>query len=117
MSDIFLALRALRSTPILSIVAVLSLTLGIGANTAIFAIVDTLLLRTLPVKDPGRLVMLAEATSNGQQSWTYPIWQQIHQRPQLFESAFAWSATRFNLAAGGKAELVDGLWASGGFFG
>ena len=116
MSDIRLAIRALRSTPILSIVAVLSLTLGIGANTAIFAIVDTLLLRTLPVKDPGRLVMLGEATSNGQQSWTYPIWQQIHQRPQLFESAFAWSSARFNLAPGGQAELVDGLWASGGMF-
>jgi predicted permease len=116
MNDIRLAIRALRSTPILSVVAVLSLTLGIGANTAIFAIVDTLLLRTLPVKAPGRLVMLAEAGSNGQQSWTYPIWQQIHQRPELFEDAFAWSSTRFNLAPGGQSELVDGIWASGGIF-
>jgi hypothetical protein len=52
MQDLRLAIRALRSTPIVSIVAVLSLALGIGANTAIFSLVSSLLLRTLPVVEP-----------------------------------------------------------------
>jgi len=60
MRDLRLAVRALRATPVVSFVAVLSLALGIGANTAIFSIVDSLLLRTLPVADPARLVMVGD---------------------------------------------------------
>jgi putative ABC transport system permease protein len=116
MNDLRLAIRTLSATPIVSVVAILSLTLGIGANTAIFSVVDSLLLRALPVKDPQRLVQLDEASTNGQRSWTYPIWDQIHQRPQLFDRAFAWSNTRFNLAAGGETEFVDGIWASADMF-
>jgi len=116
MNDLRLAIRTLWATPIVSVVAILSLTLGIGANTAIFSIVNSLLLRALPVKDPQQLVQLDEASANGQRSWTYPIWDQIHRRPQLFDSAFAWSNTRFNLAAGGETEFVDGIWASAGMF-
>src|SRR3989442_3232490 len=116
MHDLRLAVRALRTTPVVSFVAILSLALGIGANTAIFSLVNSLLLRALPVKQPQRLVMLGEGSASGQQSWTYPIWDQIRQRPQLFDSAFAWSATRFNLASGGETEFVDGIWASGAMF-
>jgi len=116
MNDLRLAIRTLSATPIVSVVAILSLTLGIGANTAIFSIVNSLLLRTLPVNDPQRLVQLDEASTNGQRSWTYPIWNQIHQQPQLFDRAFAWSNTRFNLAAAGETEFVDGIWASAGMF-
>jgi putative ABC transport system permease protein len=116
MQDLRLAVRALRATPIVTTIAVLSLALGIGANTAIFSLVDSLLLRALPVKQPQQLVMLSDGSPNGQQSWTYPIWDQIRQRPQLFDGAFAWSGNRFNLASGGETEFVDGLWASGGIF-
>jgi predicted permease len=116
MSNLRLAIRSLRATPVVSVVAILSLALGIGANSAIFSIVDSLLLRALPVKQPQRLVMLGEESAGGQQSWTYPIWDQIRQRPQLFDSAFAWSGMRFNLASGGETEFVDGIWASGGMF-
>src|SRR4051795_10970352 len=116
MNDLRLAIRTLWATPIVSVVAILSLTLGIGANTAIFSIVNSLLLRALPVKDPQQLVQLDEASTNGQRSWTYPIWDQIHRRPQLFYSAFAWSNTRFNLSDGGETEFVDGIWASAGMF-
>src|SRR6187431_3327712 len=98
MSNLRLAIRALWATPIVSFVAILSLTLGIGANTAIFSVVDSLLLRALPVKEPGRLVQLVEASADPQRSWTYPIWDEIRRRPQLFDGAFAWSANRFNLA-------------------
>jgi putative ABC transport system permease protein len=116
MHDFRLAVRALRTSPVVSFVAILSLALGIGANTAIFSLVNSLLLRPLPVKHPQQLVMLGEGSANGQQAWTYPIWDQIRQRPQLFDGAFAWSGTRFNLASGGETEFVDGIWASGGMF-
>src|SRR6059036_3451074 len=116
MHDLRLAVRALRTAPVVSFVAILSLALGIGANTAIFSLVNSLLLRALPVKQPQRLGMLGEASAGGQQSWTYPIWDQFRQRPQLFDGAFAWSGTPFNLASGGETEFVDGIWASGGMF-
>jgi predicted permease len=113
--DLRLAFRALRATPIVSVVAMLSLALGIGANTAIFAIVDSLLLRALPVREPERLAIVS--TDARPQSWTNPIWEQIRERQHdLFEGAITWSSARFNLAQGGEAEMVDGIWASGGFF-
>jgi putative ABC transport system permease protein len=116
MNDLRLAIRTLWATPIVSFIAILSLTLGIGANTAIFSVVDSLLLRALPVKEPQQLVQLDEASADGQRSWTFPIWDQIYQRPQLFERTFAWSNSRFNLAAGGETDFVEGIWASGTMF-
>src|SRR5687768_4498831 len=109
------AFRALRVTPIVSAVAVLSLALGIGANTAIFSLLDSLLLRSLPVRQPHELAILGEG-NDVRISLTSPIWEQIREREQIFGGVFAWSSTRFNLAQGGPAELVDGLWASGAMF-
>ena len=113
--DVRYGSRVLRATPIVSAVAVLSLALGIGANTAIFSVLDTLLLRSLPVADPGRLAVLDRETA-GRPYWTNPIWEQIRQRATLFDGAFAASSTRFNLAQRGETEFVDGLWASGSMF-
>ena len=115
MHDLRDAFRSLRSTPVVSAVAILSLALGIGANTAIFSIVDGLMLRALPVREPHRLV-LVNAAGGGGRSWTNPIWEAIRERQQAFAGAFAWSTTRFNLAQGGQTEFVDGVWASGSFF-
>jgi predicted permease len=111
--DVRLAIRQMRASPLVSAVAILSLALGIGANTAIFSIVNSLLLRPLPVRQPQQLVTL---TMRDQGSWTNPIWEQIRDRDELFERACAWSETRFNLASGGEAEFVDGMWASGSLF-
>ena len=116
MQDLRLAVRALRATPIVTAVAVLSLALAIGANTAIFSLVDSLLLRMLPVRDPARLVLVTEGVMTRPRAWSYPVWQQIHQRRELFERAAAWSFTRFNLTSSGETQFVDGLWASGSFF-
>ena len=122
MQDIRLAFRALRATPVVSLVAILSLALGIGANTAIFSLVDSVILRALPVKEPGQLVMLSDepgarvANTRGITSWTNPIWEQVRDRRDLFDSVFAWSTSRFNLAAGGETQFVDGIWASGRMF-
>src|SRR2546428_4250976 len=112
-ADFRLAFRSLRSTPIVTAVAILSLALGIGANTAIFSIIDGLLLRTLPVRDPARLVLITEGAMTRPRAWSYPVWKEIDQRKNLFDRAAAWSSTRFNLASGGETALVARLWTSG----
>jgi putative ABC transport system permease protein len=114
MQDLRDAIRGLRAAPIVSAVAVMSLALGIGANSAIFSILNSLLLRELPVRDPGQLT-LVQATDT-QTSWTNPIWEQLRAHADLFGGATAWSSSRFNLSQGGETEFVDGLWASGGYF-
>ncbi len=114
--DVRLGVRALRSTPIVTAVAILSLALGIGANTAIFSIVNALLLRNLPVKEPDRLVLLSNSPYAGGPDWDYPIWREIVQRTQLFDGTIAWSPARFNLASSGETQFVEGVWANGSFF-
>ena len=115
MTDLRDALRALRATPVVTAVAVLSLALGIGANTAIFSLVNSLMLRALPVKEPQQLVQVLAGTTRT--SWSNPLWEQLRERDlQLFDGAFAYTTQRYNLARGGEARLVNGLMASGRFF-
>jgi len=102
------------ATPIVTVVAILSLGLGIGANTAIFSILDTLMLRSLPVKAPDRLAVLG--IGQDRDSWTYPIWEQVRDRPDLFDGVFAYSSGRFNLSSTGQTDYVDGFWGSGHVF-
>jgi hypothetical protein len=109
--DVRYGLRVLRRSPVFTAVAVLSLALGIGANTTIFSLVDSLILRALPVRDPARLVRLQGG------SWTNPIWEEIRTRQrELLAGAAAFSSERFDLATGGEIEPVEGLFTSGGFF-
>jgi putative ABC transport system permease protein len=115
MPDLRDAFRALRATPIVTAVAVLSLALGIGANTAIFSLINALMLRSLPVKDPQHLVQVMAGARRT--SWSNPLWEQIRDRDkQLFDGAFAYSTPRFNLASGGETQFVNGLMAGGEFF-
>ena len=114
LTDLRDAFRALRASPVVTVVAALSLALGIGANTAIFSLVNSLVLKSLPVREPGQLVQIAVGPR--QTYLTNPIWEQIRDRPELFESVFVWSAPRFDLASGGQTEFVNGLWVSGRFF-
>ena len=65
----------------------LSLALGIGANTAIFSLVNSLLLRTLPVRDPSRLVLLTDGVMTRPRAWSNSVWEAIRERPALFERA------------------------------
>ena len=110
-SDARYGLRMLAASRTFTIVAVLSLALGIGANTAIFTLVNSLLLKTLPVHEPERLVLVTG------DSWTNPIWEEIKNRQdQLFDGATAWSMDRFDLSRGGQEQPVEALWASGEFF-
>ncbi len=115
MTDLRDAFRALRATPVVTAVAVLSLALGIGANTAIFSILDSLLLRALPVRQPQRLALVFCGGAN-RSSWTNPLWEALRAHGELFDGAFAWGSPRFNLARGGEIEPVNGVMASGGYF-
>jgi hypothetical protein len=102
MQDLRLALRSLRATPAVTTVAVLSIALGIGANTAIFSLANSLLLRALPVIEPERLVAVRGGFPYNQSlnpgGMTYAVWDQIRQRAETFDGAIAWSVEeRFNL--------------------
>jgi predicted permease len=109
--DVRTALRGLRKSPGFAFVAIGTLALGIGANTALFSIFSSLILRPLPVRDPGSLALL----TNG--SWSYPIWNEIRVREtDLFDGAFAWSGQTFDLSVSGQTELVDGAYISGRLF-
>src|ERR1700730_16743329 len=117
LQDVRLAIRSLRATPVVTIVAVLSLALGIGANTAMFSLVNSLLLRTLPVREPGRLVTVRSHEPEGFPEWSYPVWDEVRQRPQLFDGVAAWSPTvPANVTTNGDTQKADGLFASSSFF-
>jgi putative ABC transport system permease protein len=116
--DVRYAFRLFGRQPTFAAVIVGTLALGIGANTAFFSIVDSLLLRTLPVEDPERLARLVAAPPSGQSSWTYPIWEEIQRHADRFDGAFAWSRfdAQFNLTQGGETQFANGVWASAGSF-
>jgi putative ABC transport system permease protein len=123
--DLRYGLRLLRRNPGFTAVAVLSLALGIGANTAIFQVINAVRLRTLPVPNPSELAEIRLVDPAGMRgnfhSWsptlTHPIWEQIRARQQGFASVLAAGTTAFNLATGGESRPAQGLWVSGGLFG
>lgn len=116
--DVRYAFRLFARQRTFAAVIVGTLALGIGANTAIFSIVDGLLLKTLPVEHPERLAQLVSAPPEDQQSWTYPIWHEFQRHAARFDGAFAWSGfdSEFNLSSGGESQFVNGVWASADAF-
>jgi predicted permease len=115
LQDVRYALRALRSSPGFAAIAILSLALGIGANTAIFSLIDAVILKTLPVSHPEQLVELV-MKSEGAIWFTNPIWEQLRDSQDVFSGAFAYSPNRFNLAVGGEVRSASASWVSGDFF-
>jgi putative ABC transport system permease protein len=118
------ALRQLRLNPGFSLVAIACLALGSGANTAIFQLIDSIRLRTLPVQSPQQLVELhiddmthARGGTLRDNSVTNPLWEQIRARGQdLFAGTFAWADEGLNVAPAGELNEVAALWVSGDFF-
>ncbi len=112
--DLRYALRALRSTPGFTAVAILSLALGIGANTAIFSLIDSVMLKTLPVRHPEELLVVTN--SQNRELFTNPLWEQIRDRQDVFSSVFAYTFTRFNTSSGGEVRYIEGSEVSGAYF-
>jgi predicted permease len=118
--DIRFGLRMLRKNPGFTAVAVLTLALGIGANTAIFSLIDTVMLKMLPVQNPEELVQVAtiQPQSDGEPNpyFTNPLWEQIRDSQDIFSNVFAWSDWTLNLAQGGAAQNVNSSYVSGNYF-
>ncbi len=124
LQDLRYAVRMLRNNLGLTAVAVLTLALGIGANTAIFQLLDSIRLTPLPLKNPNQLAQVRIIQPHGRTGdftsphpdLTHPQWEQIRTLQQGFAGMFAWSESRFNIAPSGETHYVDGLYVSGDFF-
>ena len=121
LQDVLYAARALRKSPVFSTVAVLSLALGIGANTAIFTLIDQLILQLLPVQDPARVVILAGrgrhyGGNNGMNALSYPMYQDLRDRNQVFSAMMCRYGLPFAIGADSRTEVVGGELVSGNYF-
>ena len=119
--DLRFTIRTFKKSPVFVAVAVLSLALGIGANTAIFTLVDQILLRLLPVKDPQQLVLLwgrgpHYGSNNGHYKLSYPMYEDFRDHNQVFSGMFCRWETSMSVSSEGKTERVDGELVSGTYF-
>ena len=119
--DLRFAFRGLVKAPAFTTVAVASLALGIGANTAIFTLLDQVLLKLLPVKDPRELVLLTMRGSHYGSNWggnalSYPMYSDIRENNQVFTGMFCRFSTRVSLSFGGQTERVGAELVSGTYF-
>jgi predicted permease len=122
--DVRFGIRQLRLNPMFTAAALLSLALGIGANTTIFQLLDAVRMRTLPVRDPSRLAKIAidhrnRASGNFSSRYsdlTFSQWERIRDQQEGFSSVLAWCPRLFNISPGGEVKNVQGLWVNGGFF-
>jgi predicted permease len=117
-NDLRYAIRLLWKSPIFTLAVMLSLALGIGANTAIFSLINAVMWRTLPVKDPETLVLLTHSrgtTFTG--GFTYQQYRIMRQQSGGFTELAAWSSARMNVSIDGNLEpTTDGQLVSGNYF-
>jgi len=121
--DLKYGLRQLRLSPGFAVTAILTLALGIGANTAMFELLNALRLRSLPVERPGEIMQVVVdggikgwGTSDGPYDATNPLWEEIRRNQQAFSKVFAWSRSGFLYGEGVQAKIIPGVLATGGMF-
>ncbi len=139
--DLCYALRMLRKSPGFTAVAILTLALGIGANTAIFSLIDAVMLRSLPIHDPQQLLILEwraahEPSTGGSYNWSgcpgaptipaapaggcsfsYPMFEQLRSRQDIFSTICAFiAAPQEHLSTNGSVSMANGFLVSGNFF-
>jgi predicted permease len=128
LQDVRYGFRTMRHSPGLTVVAVLSLALGIGANTAIFSLMNAVMLRDLPVRDPGQLVLLGTGRSAGSTDdfartdlYSYPFYRELRQKNRVFSATSAVLSLTFNkmhgeVGGGSNLEPMDVQLVSGTYF-
>ena len=123
--DLRYGLRILRGNPTFSLVAILTLALGTGANAAIFQLVNSLRLRSLPVERPHDLVSVRIDTHDTGRTGRFmsrrpmfsePLWRALQAEQQVFSDMLAWGITTWNLATDGEYRPAQGLYLSGSYF-
>jgi predicted permease len=121
LADLRFALRMLRRSPLFASVAILSLAMGIGSNTAIFTLMDQIVLRKLPITDPESLVMLYQTAANngnnmGRRMHSYPMYQDFQQKAEPLSEVICRRLISTSLSVDNQTERVDAEMVSGNFF-
>ena len=121
LQDLRYAVRTLRKSPLFVSVAILSLALGIGANTAIFTLINQLILRYLPVRNPEELVLLTGrghhyGSNNGPNAISYSMYQDFRDRNQVFSGMFCRHGDMVSVTFNGRTELAAAELVSGNYF-
>jgi predicted permease len=121
LSDLRFALRGLRRSPLFATVAILSLALGIGANTAIFTLIDQILLRKLPVRAPDELVMLHQqgphnGSNMGSRMHSYPLYQDLQQKAEPLADVLCRRLVAASVSVDNRTERVEAEMVSGNYF-
>lgn len=119
--DVRYALRGIRKSPGFTLLAVLTLALGIGASTAIFTLLDQVALRMLPVKDPASLALLRwegswRGSNTGYAAWSYPWYEDLRDKNDVFEEVFCRYDMPLSFGYGGQTERIGGELVSGNYF-
>lgn len=121
LQDLRYALRGMRRNPLFAFIAIVSLALGIGANTAIFTIMDQLMLRNLPVRNPGQLVMLYQrgahnGSNMGDRMHSYPIYQDFQKKAPALSEVLCRRLVPASLSVRDRTERIDAELVSGNYF-
>ncbi|HNJ44410.1 MAG TPA: ABC transporter permease, partial [Acidobacteriota bacterium] len=114
--DIRYGFRTLLTRPGFFLAAIVTIGLGIGANTAVFSVINAVLLRSLPYPEPERLVILTESTGADAKPVAYPNFLDWRRQSQSFEQLTAYTATDFTFSGTEQAERIDGELVSDGYF-
>jgi ABC-type antimicrobial peptide transport system permease subunit len=116
--DLKYSFRIMSRTRGLALTIVIILALGIGANTAIFSLVDFFLIRALPVKDPGKLVLIDRALADGntEADFAYTAFERLRDKNESLTGVFALDNTRISVTVDGQPDLIWGDFVSGNYF-
>jgi predicted permease len=114
--DLTFSARLLRKSPGFALIAILTLTLGVGANTAVFSLLNGLLLRPLPVPDAHQLVLIRIEPTSFHYSFSAPLFRELEKHHEVFSSVFAFTGHQFQIRGQNGNETISGSMVSGQFF-